>query len=229
MTQQLNHSMFYNVLFPEMDGAISSAFQEDLLLQKVVRFNPAGTISINDIPIVIFDFETTGLDANDDRIIEIGALKLHGFEVVAEYSTLVKPDVPLSEVSKAISGITEEMLEGQPGIDQVLPGLLDFIEGSILVAHNADFDMSFLKAASSRLGYQLSWPCFCTLKLARALLPQLESKSLDALATHYGLSFEARHRSIGDAKVTAAVLGQLLRNEGHDLREWQNFQNYIAN
>jgi DNA polymerase III epsilon subunit-like protein len=83
--------------------------------------------------------------------------------------------------------------------------------------------MAFLKHACNRLGYQIEWSCFCTLKLARQLLPDLESKNLDSLAQHYGLSFAARHRSIGDCEVTGAVLNSLLRGEGAGLQQWKDF------
>ena len=103
-----------------------------------------------------------------------------------------------------------------------------FIDGAILVAHNADFDWAFLRNGAARLGYQLSWPCFCTLKLARALLPQLESKNLDSLAKHFSLDFEARHRAIGDCKVTHGVLMGLLTGATPPLITWQDLQPYAV-
>ena len=121
-------------------------------------------------------------------------------KVVDELSTLIEVDTPIPEVVQKITGITPDMLVGQPRIESFLPKLYKFIEGSVLIAHNAEFDMSFLSAESGRLGFDINWPCFCTLKMARDLLSDLPKKNLDTLAEHYNLSFEARHRSIGDAE-----------------------------
>ncbi|HYX35567.1 MAG TPA: 3'-5' exonuclease [Oligoflexus sp.] len=218
---QLQNSMFYDILFPadEEDGQSHS----QLFLQKVLRHHLAGDCLVRDSTLVIFDFETTGLDSLRDRIIEVGAIKYQNGQRVADFSTLIKPDIPLPEVASRITGITSEMLENQPSIEDVLPSFLQFIDRSLLVAHNAEFDMAFLKNACHRLGYQIEWSCFCTLKLARQLLPDLESKNLDSLAQHYGLSFAARHRSIGDCEVTGAVLQSLLLGEGAGLQQWKDF------
>ena len=220
----LRNSMFFEILFPQdEDEAIG---HNQLFLQKVLRYHlPADTV-VRDATLVIFDFETTGLDSLRDRIIEIGAIKYTNGQRVAEFSTLIKPDITLPEVASRITGITLEMLEGQPSIDTILPGFLQFIEHSLLVAHNAEFDMAFLRQASNRLGYQIEWPCFCTLKMARQLLPNLESKNLDSLAQHYGLSFAARHRSIGDCEVTGSVLQSLLQGEGSALQQWKDFHTF---
>lgn len=227
MSQQLFYSMFHDVLFPK-EAAGSEAVKQNLFLQRVLRYLPAQETIVRQATLVIFDFETTGLDPATDRIIEIGGLKVVGGKPAGEFSTLIKPDIPLPKTAAQITGITEEMLEGQPAIEDVLPKFLEFIEGAILVAHNAEFDMSFLRTSCERLGYQISWPCFCTLKLSRSLLPDLESRTLDSLATHYGLTFEARHRSIGDCKVTSSVLQALLANEGRSLVAWQDLQPFAV-
>ncbi len=218
----LQNSMFYDILFPsdEEDNQGNS----QLFLQKVLRHHLAGETAVRDATTVIFDFETTGLDSLRDRIIEIGAIKYQNGQRVSEFSFLIKPDIPLPEIASRITGITADMLENQPAIEDILPQFLHFIDKAVLVAHNAEFDMAFLKHACSRIGYQLEWSCFCTLKLARQLLPDLESKNLDSLAQHFGLSFAARHRSIGDCEVTGAVLQSLLIGEGAGLQQWKDFQ-----
>lgn len=227
MNPQLFYTMFQDVFFPKTQ-ATGSRQRSHLALQKVFRFVPVPQLAVRKSPLVIFDFETTGLDYNSDQIIEIGGLKVKNGEILEEFETLVKPTIPIGPQTEKITGITASMLEDKPVIDQVLPEFLSFIEGSVLAAHNADFDMAFLKMAGARLGYQVEWPCFCTLKLARALLPDLDSKSLDNLAAHYNLTFEARHRSIGDCKVTNLVLSKLLSNEGAKLRVWNDLQPFIA-
>jgi DNA polymerase III epsilon subunit family exonuclease len=219
--------MFYDVFFPNDEDGDDVA-QRQLHLKRVLRFQPPKIQPIDQQSLVVFDFETTGLDVLKDEIIEIGGLLIEGGKPVKEFSSLVKPDVPLTDNIVKITGITEDMLADQPRINEILPEFLKFIDGSILVAHNADFDMAFLKAASERLGYQLDWPCFCTLKLARQLLPDLESKNLDTLAAHYGLTFESRHRSIGDCKVTSSVLQAFLKEDGAQLTTWNDFQPFAV-
>ncbi|RYZ70600.1 MAG: 3'-5' exonuclease, partial [Proteobacteria bacterium] len=175
-------------------------------------------------PVVIFDFETTGLDVYRDRIIEIGAIKYENGRRVGDFSFLIDPEIPLPEIITKITGITDAMLEGQRKIEGVLPEFLQFIDKCVLVAHNAEFDLNFLRSVASRQGYQIEYPCFCTLKMARLLLPDLESKNLDTLAKHYELSFAARHRSIGDCEVTGSVLTNLLAKEGLHMQQWRDFE-----
>ncbi len=224
---QLQHSMFHSVFFPD-ENEEGGTIESQLLLQKVLRYRAPVDRAIKTCRMVVFDFETTGLDPQKDRIIEIGGLLVEKGIAVDEFSSLIKPDIPLPETSTKITGITEDMLKDQPSIEEKLPEFLNFIEGSILVAHNAEFDMGFLRNTCHRLGYQIQWPCFCTLKLARNLLPDLESKNLDTLAAHYGLTFESRHRSIGDCKVTSSVLQSFLNNEGNHLVNWRDFEPFAV-
>ena len=114
------------------------------------------------------------------------------------------------------------MLIDQPEIKEILPKFLEFISGSILVAHNASFDVGFLKAEAKRLNIELEWSAFCTLKLARTFLANLESKSLDAVSKHYGFVFESRHRAIGDVKVTVSFLQRILADQAHNLIIWKD-------
>lgn len=224
MSSLLDYSIFKQVLFPEVvtDESTSS----DLSLRRSLSFSVSPKDAVKDMPWVVFDFETTGLNYHNDRIIEIGALKMINGEIVDEISTLIEVDIPIPEVVQNITGITPDMLSGQPRIESYLSNFFKFIEGSILIAHNAEFDMSFLSAEASRLGYDINWACFCTLKMARDLLSELPKKNLDTLAEHYNLQFEARHRSIGDAKVTVAVLNQMLSDEGSHLKTWADFEPY---
>lgn len=229
MSVQLGHSMFHDVLFP-VDSAPPGEAPEthELRLRRLKRFVPDPALIIRDCPIVVFDLETTGLDPKADRIIEVGAIKLERLRPVAEFSSLVSTSVELTDDIVRLTGITSVMLQGQPSIDQVLPQFLDFIEGSILVAHNAEFDVSMIRAACSRAGIDLDWPCFCTLKMARELLPDLENKKLDTLAAFYGLSFEARHRAIGDIKVTMGVLHGLLAKEAAPYKKWSQLKPFMV-
>ncbi len=226
----LRHSMFHAVIFPAEQmfgneaGSGQATTDDDLMLRRLLRFVPAPDARIEEMPIVVFDFETTGLDAQQDRIIEIGAEKLIGFEVVETFSTLISTNVELTPHIQKLTGITPEMLIGQPSIESALTEFLRFVDGSIMVAHNADFDLMMLKAAATRLGYDMDLPCFCTLKMARTFLPKLENRKLDTIAQHYDLTFESRHRSAGDVRVTSEVLRNLITIDGDGLECWKDLQ-----
>src|SRR5690606_7029854 len=101
--------------------------------------------------------------------------------------SFVDPGIAISPEVMKLTGISNEMLAGAPSVANIMPQFLDFISGGLLIAHNAEFDMAFLKRNCLDLGIQLDWDCFCSLKMARQLLPDLESKSLDMLAKHYQL------------------------------------------
>ena len=225
----IKYSMFQEVLFPkEEDRKQQSGDKDDFSLRRSVCYRAHPDLDFRSTPLVVFDLETTGLDSQYDRIIEVGAQKLVNFQVVDEFSSFVRIDTELSSTVTRITGITDEMLKGQPAIQQVIPDFLKFIDGSILMAHNAGFDKAFLKEEANRLGLDLEWSVFCSLKLARKFLADLESKSLDSLAEHYGLTFEARHRSIGDVKVTVAVIEQLFKNEAMKLHTWGDLTDFYV-
>lgn len=229
MSVQLGYSMFQDVLFPEdLDSPREVGEAQELRLRRLKRFVPDPALLIREAPIVVFDLETTGLDPTADRIIEVGAIKLENLKPVAEFSSLVSTSIELTDDIIRLTGINPAMLEGQPSIEEVLPRFLEFIDGCILVAHNAEFDLSMIKAACSRAGIDLDWACFCTLKMARELLPDLENKKLDTLAAHYGLSFEARHRAIGDIKVTVGVLDGLLAEEASAFTKWSQLKPFMV-
>lgn len=198
-------------------GGLSGSrfFDDDLISQK---------------PIVVFDFETTGLDHKHSRIIEIGAIKYINRQEVDRFSTLINPNVTLSPIITKITGITDHMLKDAPGILDVLPKFHDFLRGAIGVAHNAEFDIGMLFYESMRIGIQCDYTVICTLKLARALV-NIERRNLDALAAHFDLSFESRHRSIGDILVTAGVLWKILDTNPHlkTINDFKLFREFMPN
>jgi DNA polymerase-3 subunit alpha (Gram-positive type) len=162
-----------------------------------------------DLPLVIFDFETTGLDVKTSRIIEIGAIKFENRKEVKRLSTLVHPGMAISSEITQITGLTNEMLVGAPSASEVMEEFHDLLRGCVGVAHNAEYDCQILGYESARLGVQCSYTVLCTLKMARTLL-DVPRRNLDALAEHFGLTFESRHRSIGDILVTAEVLWRMI-------------------
>ena len=153
-----------------------------------------------------FDIETTGLNNKRDSIVEIGAVRFNGQGVIGRYSQLADPGIPMPEEAGKVNNITDEMLAGQPAIQEVLPAFLRFAEDSIVVAHNAPFDCGFVNRNLSRLcddGYvpspSLPNRVADTLPLARRLLPGRDHYSLQELTAFLGIRAEAAHRALDDA------------------------------
>lgn len=160
---------------------------------------------------VVVDLETTGLKPGTAAITEIAAVRVSNGKLIEEFHTLVNPGHHVPSMITRLTGITDEMLRDQPRIDDIFPQLQRFLGSSVLVAHNADFDVRFLDFDAQRLpSTPLLNPSLCTVRLARRLLPGLRSRALDAVAEHLGVSCLDRHRALGDARITAEVLLILL-------------------
>lgn len=159
---------------------------------------------------VVFDLETTGLDVANNGITEIGAVKIVDGKIVEEFTTLVKPDYPITAENTAITGITEEMVKDSPKIGAVLPDFMKFIEGAVLVAQNAEFDMKFVKRFAGAEEYEVKNKVLDTLELARAHLPMLKKHDLHTLAEHFGIIFN-HHRALSDSYATAEVFIELMK------------------
>jgi DNA polymerase III subunit epsilon len=182
-----------------------------------LSFDELGT-PLREVTFVVLDLETTGGSARTDTITEIGAVKVRGGEQLAELATLVDPGTGLPPNIVALTGITTAMVTGAPRLPAVLPTLLEFLRGSVLVAHNAPFDTGFLRAACERHGQP--WPrppVLCTARLARAVLPRDEAPSvrLGALARLFDTSTTPTHRALADARATVEVLHGLLERVGN--------------
>ena len=172
-----------------------------------------------DQPIVVFDLETTGLSAVKDRVIEIGAVKLEHGEVAGEFQTFVDPGRPLPERITQLTRITPEMLRGAADEWTAARAFADFCGSAYLAAHNAKFDMGFMKALYRRHGQNFSVPCADTLTLARMLLPGMKNYRLDTLVEYFRLGKFGHHRADDDARITARVLLELLRLAGEECPE----------
>ena len=165
---------------------------------------------LKDCTFVVLDFETTGLQPNVDEIIEIGAVKLRDGEILEKFHQLIKPKIKLPEITTRITGITEDMLEGMPSIEDCLGDFLSFAEGCVLVAHNADFDYRFLRAWVKKVtGEDFENTYIDTLSLSKSLL-NLSSYSLDKVVKHLKLGDFDHHRADEDAQVTALVFNRLI-------------------
>jgi DNA polymerase-3 subunit epsilon len=160
----------------------------------------------------VFDTETTGLDPAADRIIQIGAARLVNGKLLRQegFEQLVDPQRSLPEAGIAIHGIQPEMVRGQPTIDRVLPSFHTFVGDTVLVAHNAAFDMRFLQLAEGRSGVVFDHPVLDTLLLSAVVHPNQESHRLEAIAERFGITVIGRHTALGDAIVTAEVFLKLI-------------------
>lgn len=166
---------------------------------------------IADVTFVVADTETTGVRADTDRIIEIGAVKVRGGEIVGRFDTLVNPGRHVPHRITDLTGITTAAVFQAPPAAEALPAFRDFLGDDVLVAHNLTFDQRFLDAEFRRLGRPvLANPTLCTLRLARRVLRALGSRSLDALKAFYGIKTPRRHRAGDDAEATAQILIHLL-------------------
>ncbi len=168
-------------------------------------------MDLDTAPFVIVDTETTGSRAGEDRLIEIGAARLVGGEVVETFQQLVDPGRHVPRRITRLTGISTAMVYGQPAAAEVMPRFLDFLGDAVLVAHNLPFDARFLDVALAEAGLPpLQNPSLDTLRLARRLLSSLPSKGLSKLTEHFGITVNGRHRALGDAVATAELLTILL-------------------
>lgn len=183
--------------------------------------DPLADLSLRETTFVVVDLETTGGRATGeghDSITEIGAVKVRGGAVLGELATLVDPGRSIPPQIVALTGITTAMVCDAPRIDSVLPAFLEFSRGAVLVAHNAGFDIGFLRAAAERC--QIAWPrppVLCTVRLARRVLTRDEAPSvrLAALARLFGATTTPTHRALDDARATVDVLHGLIERVGN--------------
>ena len=160
---------------------------------------------------VVFDIETTGFSPVNNKIIEIGAVKVQNGEIVDRYSTFVNPDVPIPFEIEQLTGIKDDMVVDSPMIDIILPQFLEFCSGSVLVAHNANFDMSFIIENAGRMGLSTEFTYVDTVGIARVLLPGQAKHTLDAVAKTLGVSLENHHRAVDDAEATAHIFVKFIK------------------
>jgi DNA polymerase-3 subunit epsilon len=165
---------------------------------------------------VSFDVETTGLSPARDRIAEIGAVKFNTGGVIDNFATLVDPGIPMPDAAAKVNNITDSMLKGQPFVEDVMPQFLEFIEGAIIVAHNAPFDCGFINESLARL-YKSHLVPFRflpnkitdTLVMSRSLLPGRKHYNLQALAAGFEIRAENAHRAADDARLCMEIFKQL--------------------
>jgi DNA polymerase-3 subunit alpha (Gram-positive type) len=159
---------------------------------------------------VVFDIETTGFSPVENRIIEIGAVKVSAGKIVDRFSTFVNPEVPIPFEIEKLTSITDVMVMEADKIETVLPQFLEFCEGCMLVAHNAEFDMSFIKENCDRQKLNHDFTYIDTVGIARIMLPGQAKHTLDAVAKTLGVSLLNHHRAVDDAEATAEIFVKLI-------------------
>ncbi len=159
---------------------------------------------------VVVDIETTGTDVINDKITEIGAVKIKNGNIVEQFQTLVNPKVHISDRIVELTGITDELVKDAPTLDMVFPDFFKFLGDGVFVAHNADFDYRFLKNAGKELGYIIKNDYVDTLALARKKLPKLKHHKLNVVCDYYNIVFR-HHRALSDALATAEMYLELIK------------------
>lgn len=155
---------------------------------------------------VVFDIETTGFSNLNEKIIEIGAVKIKDGKIVDEFSTFINPERNIPIKITELTGITNDMVCKSPIINDVIGDFYKFCEDSIMVAHNIDFDMSFIRRNGKSFGFEFSNSLLDTIDLCKFLFPELKRYKLNVVAKHLGVSLENHHRAVDDAKATAMIL-----------------------
>ncbi len=191
-------------------------------LKNIIE-NPKGQ-SLNDT-YVVFDLETTGFSPLNNKIIEIGAVKVEKGKIADRFSTFVNPEVPIPFKIEELTSIRDDMVLDAPKIEEILPEFLKFCEGAIMVAHNAGFDMSFISKNCERQGLECEYTVIDTVALARVLLPQLNRFKLDTVAKALKISLDNHHRAVDDAACTAEIFVKfiaMLKDRGIETLEEVN-------
>lgn len=224
--ERVSHRAFFRIMLPIADIPKDTTRNKEVALQgsrpefyDFDLFNySAVTHELDECPLAelaytVFDTETTGLDpSGGDEIIQIGATRIVNRRLLGHecFDQLVDPQRVLSKESILIHGITPDLLVGQPTIATVLPAFLAYCADTVLVAHNAAFDMRFLQLKEARLGVRFEQPVLDTLLLSAVLHPNQEMHRLEAIAERLGVSVIGRHTALGDAMVTAEIFLKML-------------------
>jgi DNA polymerase III subunit epsilon len=174
----------------------------------------------------IVDIETTGGSAGNEKITEIAIITHDGKKIVDRYSTLLNPEKPIPEFIQRFTGITDYMVQNQPKFYEVAKEILELMEGKIFVAHNVNFDYSFVKREFESLGFGFKKDTLCTVKLSRKIIPGFPSYSLGKLCNSLGIGLENRHRALGDALATAELFTLLKEKDENNI--FEQFLNPIS-
>lgn len=223
--EKVRHRAFFRILLPAAMPQQAPAAGQALRFESRPEYYDFDLFSwserahalddclLTELAYTVFDTETTGLNPSEgDEIVQIGAIRVLNGKLLRQesFEQLIDPRRHMPRQAVEITGITPEMLRGQPTIDQVLPAFHAFAADTVLVAHNAAFDMRFLQLKEGVTGLRFDQPVLDTLLLSAVVHPNQESHSLDAIAQRFGLTNDGRHTALADAVVTAEVLIKLI-------------------
>ena len=210
MGEGAGYMLMLEPLDPEAERPLTYDF--DLLDQEVAE--SVREMDLKALTYVVFDSETTGLDPEVDEIVQLGAVRVVNGRIVPgeEFETLVNPGRPIPAASTRVHGIDDGMVAGAPAPTEAVAGFAKFAEGAVLVAHNAPFDLAFLRRAGAGQGFAFDHPVLDTVLLSAAVFGASETHTLDALSERLSVEIPAalRHTALGDAVATAEVLTRLL-------------------
>jgi DNA polymerase-3 subunit epsilon len=197
------------------------------------RPGPLGPVPglFTEIDWAVVDVETTGgSHKTGDRVIEIAAVLVSGGRIVDSFSSLVNPGRPIPRMITRITGIDDAAVVEAPAFEEIAPRLAELLGGRIFTGHNVGFDWGFVSAEMERAtGRILLGRRFCTLKVARRLLPQLPSRSLGSLADYFGIGMDTHHRALDDAKATAQLLLRFLDTLTESgVNSWRSYESFLS-
>jgi len=158
----------------------------------------------------VLDLETTGISHFTEKITEVGIIKIKNGEVIDTFETFVNPEKPIPEEVVEITHITDDMVKDAETIDKVIPKIIEFIGDSVLVAHNADFDIGYLKYNFEKYGYKLDNSYIDTLRLSKAVFPELKKYKLGVIAASLNIQVDVAHRALDDVKTLVAVFNRII-------------------
>jgi DNA polymerase III subunit epsilon len=167
-------------------------------------------------PLVILDLETTGLDCKTQRVTEIALIRIESGAVVETWQSLINPGIPIPQDNFEFTGISNAMVASAPPFHAVLDMLAQYLDGAVVVAHNASFDRSFLVEEFKRARCLFDHPMLCTVELSRLLFPTEKRHNLDSIIYRHNLQVESRHRAMGDVQLVWQWLQKMIRQQDAD-------------
>lgn len=158
----------------------------------------------------VLDLETTGISNITEKITEVGIIKIKNGEIIEEYETFVNPEKPIPQEVVEVTHITDDMVKNAKTIDQIIPEIINFIGDSVLVAHNADFDIGFLKVNFEKYGYELNNTYIDTLRLSKVIYPEFKKYKLGSIASELSIKVDVAHRALDDVKTLVSVFNKMI-------------------
>lgn len=190
-----------------------------LFILRSVYIRPTiETMELLSTPFVFVDIETTGGSPVSSRVLEVAVIKVHQGKIVDEYESLLNPDEYIPPFISQLTGITDGDVASAPFFNQIAAELYDFMAGSVFVAHNVNFDLSFLQTEFHRFGIDFEPARFCTVQLSRALYPEYTTHKLAALIERHDIRVDDRHRAYADARAIVDFYDLAGRECGQDVR-----------